>query len=84
VDSVVLADAPDFAKMVRTNSDNTIADNTLFLRVIAKERFNVGFFFPRRFCKSTLLSMTDFFLNIQVDPGTGIPLPASLPLFAIR
>jgi hypothetical protein len=66
--SWVLADAASFLHLVKENTH--IVDKSGFIPVLAKERANVGFFFPRRMCKSMLFSMTHFFLRIEVD-GNG-------------
>lgn len=69
--SIAIVNAVDFEQIVLKNT--VMADNTLFIKQICKEQNNVGFFFPRRFCKTTLLSMTHLFLNAEIDQKTGLP-----------
>jgi hypothetical protein len=69
--SVVLSNAASFDDLIKWNTH--WADKTGFVKVLAKEREHIGFYFPRRFCKSTLLSMTHFFLNKEVG-ADGVPL----------
>ena len=69
---IISKDSPSFEWLM--NESNILVDKSMFARLIAEEPDTIkGFFYPRPWCKTDLMSMAHFFLRIEVD-SNGAPL----------